>query len=142
MPLDAHFEKLRDALIQRFLGKSFAPRPPLDTSRYPLSKRSISLLETNSSSERWSRVSFWGLKLFGHTHIKKKRARKKVTKRLQAHNDRTVAFLFLSICMVAPIRRRLDYSSIGRKVLLVEPLPDGALPALSPPPLEAKWDMG
>ena len=34
----------------------------------------------------------------------------------------------LAAAMTQPIRRRVDYTAVGRRTFLVEPLPDGALP--------------
>jgi len=41
----------------------------------------------------------------------------------------------LAQSMVAPLRRRLDHESISRRTLLVDPLPEGALPNYNIEPL-------
>lgn len=52
----------------------------------------------------------------------------------------------LAASMVAPLRRRLDYQGVARQVLLVDPLPEGALPTYDGAPQVAEmavtpgWD--
>lgn len=40
----------------------------------------------------------------------------------------------LAQSMVQPLRRNLDYHSIGRKIFMVQDLPQGALPVYFPSP--------
>lgn len=44
----------------------------------------------------------------------------------------------LAASMIAPLRQRMDYSSVGRRTFLVDQLPDGALPVYDRDPQPAK----
>ena len=44
--------------------------------------------------------------------------------------------------MIAPLRKRRDYTSVGRKALMVEQIPDGALPVYEKDPEVAAYVVG
>ena len=62
--------------------------------------------------------------LHGPTHIKKKRSRRKKNAKIARVNAR----ISLQFCITKPLIMSLSYSSIARRLILVQPLPPGALP--------------
>lgn len=48
----------------------------------------------------------------------------------------------LAASMIQPLRRRRDYTSVGRKAFFVEPLPDGALPIYDKDPTITAYVVG
>lgn len=59
-----------------------------------------------------------------------KRLNKKFKKHWMRYVSQKTINYFLSKIIITPLRRRLDYDSLARKAVAIEPLPQGALPYL------------
>ena len=63
---------------------------------------------------------------FSKIKLKKKRAKRKFEKYWYRYVSDKIYAEFMAKVVVAPIARPINYQEIGRKLIHVEPLPDGA----------------
>jgi hypothetical protein len=64
---------------------------------------------------------------FSKIRLRKKRSRKKFAKNYSKYVNVRIAEEFLVKSLVMPLRRSLKYGEIGKKLLMVDQLPDGHL---------------
>ena len=70
--------------------------------------------------------SFKDLKRFSKIRLKKRRSQKKFRKQWYRYVSEAILNEYFSKVMTAPLRIPLNYSELGRKLLMVEELPQGA----------------
>ena len=66
------------------------------------------------------------LRKFSRIKLKKKRAKRKFEKYWYRYISDEIYAEFMAKVVVAPLRRPMNYQEIGRQLIAVEPLPEGA----------------
>jgi len=69
---------------------------------------------------------FDDLKKFSKIRLRKKRAKKKFKKRFVRYVSGDIAAKWMGVCFSRLVARPLNYQSIGRKLFMVEEIPEGA----------------
>jgi len=119
------------------LWQSFLDIPWVERLRWRMSRRKIARLERRMTISR--RGLFAGAAALFFTPLSPQQIRERIiSEYLMTATGRAK----LHASMILPLRRSLDYTSIGRKVFHVEQLPQGALPIYDRDPEVASLVVG